>query len=406
MGWGASSRSSLRFVSTQSTTVTAATTDADSSVQTLEELCRQANTILNSKYLTKEEAEEDAQLLLHATFYPEPITRALYGSSPIDDETLKLLHRAFLRLTSKTLSHASPLALCLAQRAHRFGLVLHLPLYQQLLIQAAAPSQDREPAVAILELAAVACQSLQVTLDEHFFSAALLELVQSNLLKDATIVLKAMKDRHDIVNLSTDLSYQLLSNLQDQLLLELGDDDDTSAATELFLTLQSALLDDDEFPNASRDMYNNNKNITLNEALDDLLEQYEDDNDDELQDIGDAEIMDDIISMMNTKELSFAQVKAAMEEYLLQKDNNDDYPGDETTLAMTLPNPLFNSDATNHSPSVMKDVIYIRDASTWRLPDVTDQLIQLNNQEDIFYSRDYEAVLLHEMMDNDYDDDD
>ncbi|KAI2505700.1 hypothetical protein MHU86_8759 [Fragilaria crotonensis] len=228
-----------RFLSTQSTAAgslhtqskshtkpqSQAQSQSQASTSVLDELSRQANAILISKYSKQSEVERDAQLLLTSTLCSDPLVRALYNSSPGQQETIKLLHRAFLRITSLSLSHNSPLSLSLARRARLFGLSLHLPLYQDLLLQAASAATSSEnndnndpdlpsPSATILEMASIACQSHQVTLDAQFFTASLLKLIHRHLFEEATIVLNAMAERHGIVPLPTETTLELMLALQ------------------------------------------------------------------------------------------------------------------------------------------------------------------------------------------------
>eukprot|EP00545_Synedropsis_sp_CCMP1620_P004058 CAMPEP_0119018460 /NCGR_PEP_ID=MMETSP1176-20130426/19470_1 /TAXON_ID=265551 /ORGANISM="Synedropsis recta cf, Strain CCMP1620" /LENGTH=82 /DNA_ID=CAMNT_0006972471 /DNA_START=12 /DNA_END=256 /DNA_ORIENTATION=- len=80
----------------------------------------------------------DAALFLDSTSAPEVLARASISDDAgqeHDSEFSKLLHRAFLHLTAKNLSHSSPtMAMELARRAHQFGLCFHLPLYEQLIL--------------------------------------------------------------------------------------------------------------------------------------------------------------------------------------------------------------------------------------------------------------------------------
>jgi hypothetical protein len=49
-----------------------------------------------------------------------------------------------------------------------------------------------------------------------------------------------------------------------------------------------------------------------------------------------------------------------------------------------------------------KEMVYLRTskANTWMFPDVTDQRVQLNRGEDVFYTREYEEEIVEEMVDS------
>lgn len=344
-------------------------TQASISEQTAQDIFRQANTIVHSEYMKKEEAEVDAESLLESTSTctPEVLSRHIYDGEQAQSPETKLLHRAFLHLTSKSLSHSSPIAIQLAQRAHSFGLCFHLPLYKQIIVNAATHS--RTPSHLILEMAAHACQSLHVALESSFFTAALRILVQRNLLRDALKVLTEMKERHDIRDLPNEFSLSLLSTLRDNL-YECNEVD----AADLFVALIS-LLDGPDPVNVDK---------SLMEQISDVLDQYEGDNNDD-DGFGDSDNMvDSLMEMIDQGGIDLQSIVSDM-----QQGEDDD--GQTASFA-------FAVKPQGYHPEFIKDAIYLRDAASWKLPDITEQMVQLNNGAELLYSQTYEEEVLEEMM--------
>ena len=50
--------------------------------------------------------------------------------------------------------------------------------------------------------------------------------------------------------------------------------------------------------------------------------------------------------------------------------------------------------------SFAKDMVYMRDASSWMLPDVTLQLVKLNGDQDVLYTRQYEEQIFQQVIDS------
>jgi hypothetical protein len=380
-----------------------------------DELSRQATTIIESKYLQKEEAEIDAALFLDSTSTPEVLARAaLHSKKQINstvglqpDDFSKLIHRAFLHLTAKNLVHASPdMAIELARRAHRFGLCFHLPLYEQLVATVAThyaaasaitDTSDR-PCSVILEMSSFACQALQVALEGRFFCSSLMALTQRNLLRDAVVVLRAMKDRHDIHTLPSDVTIQLLTILKEHVVAGVVDESD---ASDLMLTLHSMLLD--EFEDGPSEVMGEEGNLL--ESLTDILDDYDSDAFDER--FGGALDDDEDDKFLDMLDMEPAEIREAMSAYLQQRDwspSDDQQDGDAYAIAV-YPNeqdmPVYGTTASilnRHHDNIMKEAIYLRDSTLWKLPDVTEQLEKLMDGPELLYTHAHEEQLLTEMI--------
>jgi len=74
-----------------------------------------------------------------------------------------------------------------------------------------------------------------------------------------------------------------------------------------------------------------------------------------------------------------------------EDDSDDDYSSDSSSS--------FHDAMTN-------DIVYLRDSSSWVLPDVTSQLTKLNNGRDLLYTRKFEEQLLNTLSSEEEEDED
>jgi hypothetical protein len=51
--------------------------------------------------------------------------------------------------------------------------------------------------------------------------------------------------------------------------------------------------------------------------------------------------------------------------------------------------------------SLLRDMVYMRDAESWQLPDVVPQLEEWNSGRGILFSKDYETELMNEIAEED-----
>jgi hypothetical protein len=64
-----------------------------------------------------------------------------------------------------------------------------------------------------------------------------------------------------------------------------------------------------------------------------------------------------------------------------------------------------STDSTSYHDALVNDLVYIRDESSWVLPDVTSQLTKLNRGREALYTRKFEEQLL-DLLGGDHDEDD
>jgi hypothetical protein len=379
----------------------------DSGAKLVKQICLQARAIVSSKYYIKEDAELDIESLLKIT-PPEvqPLFREPTASATI------LLHRAFLHLTSKSLAHASPLTFPLARRAHRFGLYFHLPLYAQIITSSAIHSEF--PVPLIVEFSNLACQSLQVALEPRFFSDPLIQLIKRNRFRDALDVLVAMRDRFDIHALPTDVAAKMLAHLKEQLKEELEFTkypDDYDKASELAISLYGSLVEEMGERRESNLIEKLSKDLdSMIEALESILIQLQYD-DEDLDDDSDGEDdvdhgvsnggIKELLRLMRNHPAYSDDLFDALIESLYGDSRQDDNPFPIKFEAKSNSEGgglewYRQSDQHDHDEMVKK-VVYLRDSTSWRLPDVTEQLTELNCGTEVLYSQEYEEKLIDEL---------
>jgi hypothetical protein len=62
---------------------------------------------------------------------------------------------------------------------------------------------------------------------------------------------------------------------------------------------------------------------------------------------------------------------------------------------------MFGTNASilnRHHDEIMKEAIYLRDSTLWKLPDVTEQLEKLMDGSELLYTHAHEEQLLTEMI--------
>jgi len=365
-----------------------------------------------------QEAIEAAKAMMALTSSTKPLAEAILENKA-GAEQVACLHQALIAVTSWCITlvpmEASLLdcALNLGRRAQELSLPLHLPLYRSLATAIAQYSEEEDAVACILETANLAVSALKVTLQGSFFSDALLALVEKQQIKQAVELQKTMKYRYDIERMDMKVSMDILQALKTYVearvnnpSADTNDDDDTM---ELFSMLRDSMeATRKEQLNQARMDALADQFASDGESLSDVwnqldeFDEYPDDDDEEEDDDIDAEDMESMLETMEEIGKSVKDMHARLDDVenlmsrLKSLVTNVESGNDETG---SMPKDKENSDEEECN-QVTKEMLYLRDSSSWMLPDVTLQLVELNGGRDVFYTPQYEEQLIREEIFN------
>lgn len=380
------------------------------------------------------DAMEAAQTLLAVTSPTKPLVDAINGNHPNSDDQVTSLHRAFLAVTLWCLSLVPAdssllnLSLDVARRAGILALPLHLPLYEQLAKAVAQHSRESSCSAMIFEVSRWAGSMLLVPVHASFFNEPLVLLVKRQKIREAIILLNGIMARHDIDSLDYETTMQILEALGDY-----ADVEEDADAMELFLILNRSVIRD----LSMQDPKTSGKAELLDDSLaapfgnDNSLEEIiellrhlasdEEDKDGKL-----ADMVESILASTG----SVSDLKAAMVDLIqifkgklatrtppsstsvAEKDgvskrvvqiNPADGTMESLSFSVDDATDLSSESSDNEVHDLARDMIYTRDGSLWKLPDVTEQLIELNEGRDVLYTSEYEEKLLRNMAEEEED---
>ena len=179
---------------------------------------------------TLQNALNAAQALLIVTFRSSPPMQQKQSADKGIQEQISCLHRAFLAVTSWCLDVAEvsrdprilDKALEVAKRAHQLQLPFILPLHQRLMnvvAQLYTPPSNSRSSVAstVLEISSRASHTFgtNAVKSSHFFQDSLLAMVQRRRWRDTLLLLQGMEYQHEIGQLDLNTLSQMLTLLED-----------------------------------------------------------------------------------------------------------------------------------------------------------------------------------------------
>jgi hypothetical protein len=261
-------------------------------------------------------------------------------------------------------------------------------------------SEEEDPISTILEVSALTVSALNVPLSASFFSGALVAFVEKNEIQKAIHLIRVMQERHDIDmldELTAMAIVEALQALREAVFKDRNRHLDGSTACMLLTMVSGPLIQSANYSNVE----------PLRQYLEDAIESLmisnrEDDDDDEYDtDSGDED--DEDYDEYDTDDFEEDERRAGE----LMQDIVDrgckvvfEEMNEREELESLPPFPKFPLD--DETDDMTKEMVYLRTskANTWMLPDVTDQLVQLNRGEDVFYTREYEEEIVEEMVDS------
>ena len=203
----------------------------------------------------------------------------------ITSDQVACLHRAFIQVMSWCISlvpsDSSLLqyALDLARHTRDLSLPLHLFLYRSLVAAITQHSEEEDPISAILEVSALAVSALNVPLSASFFSGALVAFVERNEIQKAIHLVRAMKERHDIIMDDALTAVAVVEALQEAAFKDRDRQLDGSSACSLLTIVSGPLLQSVDYSKVeSLQQYLEN---TIESLMKRDWEEEDDDSDDE-----------------------------------------------------------------------------------------------------------------------------
>jgi hypothetical protein len=364
---------------------------------------------------------------------------------------VSVLHRAFLALTTKCLdairiTETTPskeraetllkLALDLSKRAHRLGLPFHLPLYQRLMEVTALTRAKSNTAdgisTDILDVASHT-ESLGsiVPLQCAMFRPALMALIASKRFDDVVDLLNGMRDRHGLVVLDRQTASEIYVNLHSVvkgsfcIRLESRRDLPESSVTEIVAMLEPSILTfSNEWANETKAKHDKLKHLlesldefemesmisSLNEKeSEEEPEDYvSDDDTDEYLDVDNNLLMlsakkidplDQAVHVIITKRVKNETTKAIFADMVRDFSNLSNFPKFVSVTANLTNEEEENLDVWSDLSSDSDDDDDEERMGHWmnsrrnRFPDITAQIVMLNNGRSLKFTRSYENMM-------------
>lgn len=365
--------------------------------------------------LNLKDVMEAATALLQITSNTKLLQMGI-SKATADTAQVKTLHQAFIVATSRCLLLVSQdasllsLALELARRAHDLQLPLHLPLQQSLCTELARHNptlQDDDLVETILEIADMAVSSLHITLQCSFFSEALIALIQHGYFTFALELVHEMKYRFDVCLIDIPTVERAMKAIDPQLA-------DTRQESIHGRQLIIQLMHDWKIGQQRvHEMWRESRFNDLVRELDEYDSSEEDDDDDDSDEYSDYDSEDETENEPTMEELFLkyadeisnigkptrrAEQSATREEVLLQVQMNAETGDVEGFNVSSSSLPQDETQENEELDAFASDIIYLRDVSSWMLPDVTLQLVELNGNEEVLYTRQYEEEILQQVM--------
>lgn len=338
----------------------------------------------------------------------------------------------------------------LMERCHHLNLPLTIPIYQKILSLLARFSSSSEVAYMILDASTQVRDILSIEeetncniLTASFFAPALKELLCRNRLRDMVEVLHGMKSIHGIGNVDLTTGMELLSLLNAHVEeLVRGDGSSTGTlhgalldegdAMEVALLLQRPVMEELDSKKKELEEYQAQCGVTMGAILDQQSNEDCGDGSMENEDI-DPEWDDDVESLKAAVESMATDNKERIEREaetmtndLFKKsyeaDPGKDHPTEHQSTGMTVRFhvnqstgevenveliyiPKARNEARNKlkgwQRSLLRDMVYMRDAESWQLPDIVTQLEEWNSGRGILFSKVYETELMNEIAEED-----
>ena len=367
-------------------------------------------------------------------------SKAMYRAmSSLDDATRSDLHKAFLYVAMSCLRHQGShgeTVFALVRRAYKLELTFHTSFLEKL-AKVVAETQPDSVSKTVLEIASFAAPK---TIEESpsFFCDALVALVARGLLRDALDLRAAVKDRYNMEIIDK----RTASYMADWLKEGMEASDDLDAARQLVSLLDETLTKKDVQDRAKRYLsgeelveklvesfdddydddtdYDVDFDIGAEDDIDDFSDDDSDDDDDdydvddERNVVKDTEPVDDLAGLaaiVNSSDEEFEKWWNRWKPLFLSQLPEGIKPGnDKLIVALQVNKKTGKIERMEIDPPEMrladrkrdaarKQMLYIRDASKWVLPDVTAQFHHLS--PDLRYSDDFEEELLDSLRDED-----
>lgn len=377
-------------------------------------------------------ATEAAQNLLLITSPPQPLAESVLSGDDKVKESISKLHRSLLLVTKRCIAiipknpdFLIPLAMRLVYRARDLSLPLNLPIYRDLVTMIAAHSVAIPPGAEemIVEVSVLAGSALKAPLQASFFSRALSTLVEKNRLREVLLLRQSMMDRHDIEEIDPKAAKDMIVALKENFQRSREHPSftvDNADATEIVLLSYKLLGVQKRHNDALDPLIDVLRNLNIeetNEELDDEFssdeedDSYADEDDnyaDEDEEDGSEDAMDSEMAFWdNKKETDLGtDLRSYLSQLVKKADDNRaerrgstlvsiqiDEKGNIQKFSSSRP-PLDDYEDDEIPKGMAEAMVYSRDAKDWKLPDVTEQLMSLNDGEQVRYTHDYEEQLL------------
>lgn len=278
------------------------------------------------------------------------------------DRTVRMPSKASILLTH--MMH-------LTERSEDLDLPLSIPQYQNIAAMIAKHSSSSNIASILLDLSRKVnkiygdqISGLVGPIKCHFFSEALEELLERNRISDMVDLLKGSLEVYKFsvdLQTGTDLLAKLKNKVDECVNNKTHTDFLEADAMELALILQKPIIEELTLKKKEWENYNKKVDETFGHIVIDEGDFENDDDDD----------FDDDFN-----------IHADDPSYKLS-DSNDEFE--------------------EVHQSMVKEMIYLRDDTTWLIPDVTSQLRRLNPDDCLFFTKDFEEDLISELMDDEDD---
>jgi hypothetical protein len=355
------------------------------------------------------------------------------------------LHRAFLVLTTQCLdcvrivaaseeinettekdAHLQALmdpALALARRAHDLGFPFHLPLYQRLMETVAiTPAKTATIPDTVLEIAAFVTDTLDAPIDCELFRPSLLALIHGQNFSQVVELMHAMRDRHGVKSFDPKSVFDLYTQTHDVLKKSFVEKNLTwrrdlpeAAVTEMAVLLEPSVLNLSAEIEKQLDEQEDNIKRALNEAVDELADeeaesmmtQFEQDEQEEEESQIEPDPLDKIITAIITKRVTDITAKRLFAD-MIKHGRVRSKNGSSSILA--IPREIHVSVETqeldywadadsSESSSDDEDRLFTKLAPPNQchdhlsLPDITRQVVKLNQGSELTFTRRYQELL-------------
>jgi len=360
-----------------------------------------AHSIEISREMSRDEVVQRSKDLLNSTNLPN------IQKPPSLQHTTESqrVHRGFLQLTLLTIRHRLPnLGLSLSDRAYRLGYEYPLPIWQSLAESLARDSPHPEPDLFRISLCVTPAsptfyaETLKILIQRgHFASTsallqALLERYEGHHLDDMCVELSSVL-KHNIQQQFDYFSKQTQHTFQDA---NAGQQWNEAAATDLVLLLHKMLDPKEHESQVKPDMSSEQR---LQSILDSMLKRTaapkphnlddDDESDDDDDDDDDDESDDDDDDNLIHDKFSTAHEVPKYAEFVLSESEESGM----TVSVQVDPFMGMPNDEEQHD-ELAADWIYLRDSKRWKLPDITEQMVELNGGKDVLYTKEYERQIL------------